>query len=71
MEPFAELNRLVLSLLHELKIYKAKCLSQNTAIARILMMTPEQRSSLTRDAIEAMTDEAHGDAMKDVNGEAA
>ena len=35
------------------------------------MMTPEQRSSLTRDAIEAMTDEAHGDAMKDVNGEAA
>ena len=37
----------------------------------ILKMTPEQRSSLTRDAIWATTDEAHVEALKEVNGQAA
>ena len=71
MEPSSETNRLILSLLHELKIYKAKCLSQNTAIATILKMSPKERAELTADRVRAVQDDAHGDALADVNKEAA
>src|ERR1700722_715080 len=43
----AELNRLILNLLYELKVYKSKCFSQNTALPAILNMDPEARAKLT------------------------
>jgi hypothetical protein len=71
MEPSAEINRLILSLLHELKIYKAKSLAQNSAFVAISKMLPDQRAKLTLPHIHDLEQDARRDAFADVNAECA
>ena len=65
-----ELNRLILNLLYELKVYKSKCLSQNTALTAILNMDPETRAKLTPFQVSELMDQPQREALALANEEA-
>jgi hypothetical protein len=67
----AELNRLILNLLYQLKVYKSKCLSQNTALTAILNMDPETRATLTPFRVSELMDQPQREALALANEECA
>ena len=71
MEPSAAVNSLILGLLHELKIYKAKTLAQNSALVAISKLTPNERAKLTLSSIHDLEEDARPGAVADVNAQCA
>jgi hypothetical protein len=67
----AELNRLILNLLYELKVYKSKCLSHNTALTAILNMDPETLATLTPFQVSELMDQPQREALALANEECA